>query len=305
MVTRKKESWLGVVLTALVCGVFLWWWFLPPPISSETERDPLYWIGLAREAVGSTEPTLSQRLDVIMIAEALRQHGAMEAARKVEADWLPDAWRNVPSDLATAVAAEDSPAPPESMTAVRSRIDEAAAAFDMLEIERGQAVLRDAVQEAGALPAADAALARWWLAARQARSGLAADAVETRRVIDAAATVATFPDWLVAELFEGDIAAPVVASLAARPAAGPEATALAQRWRALVKRRLTERDHPAFVHDGPAADASRPPADPATPSLWAAVEANRLTEARRLAGNDPSAQLAVARLLAWLAAPPT
>ena len=309
-----------MLVTALLCGIFLWWWFLPEPVSSETERDPLHWVGLARQSLGPAEPALGMRFEIIMIAEALRQRGEHEAAGKLEADWLPSQWPPAaepapaaepsPTEAGNAAADESSvppapaaPAVPDALAPIAARLDEAAAAFDTLDIERGQTVLREAAAAAAELPDPARSHGCWLVAARQARNGLAADAVVTRRNAPAATGAAAFPDWLVTESFAGDIIAPVINAHAILPATHPQAVALAARWRALVRARLIERDHPLFTRHGPAADASQPAEDAAAPTLWAAVEANRLGEAARIAGDDPSARLAVARLLTWLAAP--
>jgi hypothetical protein len=247
------------------------------------------------------------RLEIILIAEALRARGENEPADKLEADWLPGDW----TAAATAGAAEAPPepaaapdGPPAEVSPVITRLDEAAAAFDTLEIERGQEVLRAAAEVAAGLSDPVRAETLWLVAARQARNGLAADAVVTRQKIPPGAGIdRPFPDWLVAELFDGDIVAPVIAACSTLPAGDPQLSALAARWRALARDRLIARDHPLLTRHGPSADASVPPDDPSTATLWTAVEANRLGEAARLAGNDPSAQLAIARLLIWLAAP--
>lgn len=308
---RRQEGWFGVLVTAALCAIFLWWWFLPEPVSSETERDPLHWVGLARGNLGHGEPTLAMRFEIIMIAEALRQRGEHEAAGKLEADWLPPQWpraaasgENAPDEAAVATAvASTTPAVPGELAPIRTRLDEAAGAFDTLEIEDGQAILRQAAEAAAVLPEPARSLACWLVAARQARNGLAADAVATRQRAPAAAGGPDFPDWLVTELFGGDILAPVVAARGSLPVADPQVISLAARWRALVRERLVLRDHPLLTRHGPAADASRTAGEAAAGTLWAAVEANRLGEAARLAGDDPSSQLAVARLLTWLAAP--
>jgi hypothetical protein len=303
---KRKEGWFGVLVTAVLCGVFLWWWFLPEPVSAEAERDPLRWVGLARKSLGSADPTLAMRLEIILIAEALRARGETEPAAKMEADWLPPAWASRAQPSATEAPPGpdvDTAGPPTELASVFTRLDEAAAAFDTLEIERGQEVLRAAAAVAAGLADPLREQGLWLVAARQARNGLAADAILTRQKIPGAGTGRPFPDWLMAELFDGDIVAPVVAATRALPASDPQVLALTDRWRSLARDRLIARDHPLLTRHGPAADASMPPADPDTATLWAAVEANRLGEAVRLAGNDPSAQLAIARLLTWLAAP--
>lgn len=298
---RKKESWLGVVLTAALCGIFLWWWFLPPPVTADTERDPLYWVGLARKELGGTQPSLEMRFDIIMIAEGLRQRGEGDAASKLEADWLPAAWQS-PTDPTADQAPTPDLAPPADFAPVIARLNEAIAAFDALEFERAQTVLREAAQTASALPDPTRTHALWLVAARQARNGLASDAVLTREKLAAPSPGDGFPDWLVAELFDGDIVAPVLAAQASRAAETAVVTALAARWRSLMRERLIHRDHPLLTRHGPATDASTPLDDDA-PSLWASVEANQLGAAARLAGKNTAAKLAIARLLVWLAAP--
>lgn len=321
----RPEGWFGVLVTAVLCGIFLWWWFLPEPVSSETERDPLYWVGLARAHQGAAEPTLSMRLEIIMIAEALREHGESTVADRLENDWLPPTWpRATPPDTAagddpaannsaagastattTGLATGPAPGGTGEPDLIAARLEQAAAAFDTLDIEQGQRLLQEAAQAAAALPEPARTHALWRVAARQARSGLAADAAVTRQHQSMSPGSPEFPDWLIAEMSAGDLLAPVVDAHAALPADHPRVVALATRWRTLVRERLRQRDHPLFTRHGPATDASRPVPDAATaPTLWSAVEANRLGEAARLAGNDPAACLAVARLLAWLAAPP-
>ncbi len=328
--SKKKESRLGVLLTALFCGLFLWWWFTPGPVPADTERNPLYWVGLARERLGTSEPGLAQRLEIIMISEALRRRGDVDPAAKIEADWLPASWQAASPPAAgpemtgsqnadTEVEPDpdlDPPATalpwpsalPEAFGPVLTRLDEAAIAFDALEIERGQTVLRDAAAAGAAMPEPARTEALWLVTARQARYGLAGDAAETRARQATAARPAELPGWLVAELLEGEIIAPVVAACAALPADHPRLIALAGQWRALVRRGLVDRDYTLIARLGPAADASQPPSRPPdaaaeapASTLWSAVEANRLGEATRLAGKDPSAQLAIARLLVWLA----
>jgi hypothetical protein len=303
---KRKEGWFGVLVTAVLCGLFLWWWFLPEPVSAEAERDPLRWVGLARKNLGSADPTLPMRLEIILIAEALRARGETGPAAKIEADWLPPGWASRAQTSAAEAPPEpnaEAAGPPADLASVLTRLNEAATAFDILEIERGQEDLRAAAGVAAGLPDPLREQALWLVAARQARNGLSADAIFTRRKISGAGTGRPFPDWLVAEMFDGDIVAPVVAACSVLPASDPQVLALADRWRALARDRLTARDHPLLTRHGPTADASMPPADPDTATLWSAVEANRLGEAARLAGNDPSAQLAIARLLTLLAAP--
>lgn len=324
----RPEGWFGVLVTAALCGIFLWWWFLPEPVSSATERDPLYWVGLARSHQGSAEPTLSMRLEIIMIAEALREHGESTVADRLENDWLPPDWppAGEPETAASDGSATDSatddpvtdafptdpdvtaalaPGPTGDPDPIGASLEEAAAAFDTLDIEHGQHLLQEAAQAAAALPEPARTHALWRVAARQARSGLAADAAVTRQHQSMSPGSPEFPDWLIAEMNAGDLLAPVVHAHAALPADHPRVVALASRWRALVRERLRQRDHPLFIRHGPATDASAPmPAETDTPTLWSAVESNRLGEAARLAGDDPAACLAIARLLTWLAAPP-
>jgi len=316
--TRKKEGWRGVVVTALLCGLFLWWWFQPAPVSAETERDPLYWAGRARAALGSSPPSLAQRLEIIMISEALRAQGDEGPAEALEVDWLPSAWRatatlptddGAPWDDRIEAADTDgsaSPTPvavPAGMESLWPPLDLAATAFDTLEIEAGQQALQEAARVAAAQPEPARTHGLWLVAARQARNGLEADAAATRKQVRADGG-GEFPDWLVAEMVDGGVVAPVVAACATRPEIDPLVMQFIDRWRSMVRDRWRHRDHPLLTRHGPAADASATREPAGAGSLWAHVEANRLTAAAALAGDDPSAHLAIARLLVWLADPP-
>jgi hypothetical protein len=304
---RKKESWLGVVFTALLCAIFLWWWFQPAPITADTERSPLYWAGLARKHLGRAEPTLPMRFEIIMIAEAFRERGEQDAAGKLEADWLPPSWTTTGPDGAGGRPADetapDSPAaPPPELAPLIARFDEAGAALDSLDIERGQDVFRQAADAARKLPEPLRTQALWLVTARQARNSLTAEASTTRQPLAPATAPDDFPDWLADELLEAEIIAPLLASLQGQPADAPPVLRLANQWRSRVRRQAALREPCLISRDGPAADASRPPATDVQ-ALRQAVEANQLGEAARLAKENAGAQLAVARLLIWLAAP--
>ncbi|MFN0125743.1 MAG: hypothetical protein ACKV19_03540 [Verrucomicrobiales bacterium] len=315
---NKPEGWFGVMATALLCALFLWWWFQPEPVSAETQRDPLYWIGRARQELGNVQPSLAQRLEIIMIAEALRTHGSHDVSERLETDWLPAAWRRPPAQPPdTLPTSSDAPTPPHpeitpaapvantpNMAAIHDQLAQAAHAFDAIEIDRGAEMMRAAGRTAAGLPDPARIEALWFVAARQARAGLAADAIETCAQLPPAANRQPFPDWLIAELLDGDVVAPVVGSLSDLNAEEPAAIAFAAQWRSHVRRRLVGRDAELLTRHGPAADAATPGELPGERTLWAAVQANRLGEAAALAQNNPSSHLAIARLLTWLAAPP-
>lgn len=315
---KKPEGWFGVVATAVLCALFLWWWFQPEPVSSESSRDPLYWIGRARQELGKQPASLDQCLEIIMISEALRSHGSTDVSERLETDWLPAPWRRPPdpppaplppsSDAPPSPPPEITPAPPHSsapnMAAVHDQLSQAASAFDAIEIDRGAEFMRAAGRTAAGLPDPTRIEALWLVAARQARAGLAADAVETRAQLPPTATLPPFPDWLITELLDADVVAPVVASLSNFSAENPALIAFAAQWRSHVRRRLDGRDAELLTRHGPAADAATSGELPGGRTLWAAVQANRLGEAAALAQNNPSSHLAIARLLTWLAAPP-
>ena len=109
---KKKEGWLGVGFTAVLCGIFLFWWYQPTRVDTTTERDPTYWVGLARQELGTTEPPLSLRLEIILITEALRAHRQEIVADALETDWLPPAWLSSPTE--TRPDAPPPPCPPRS-----------------------------------------------------------------------------------------------------------------------------------------------------------------------------------------------
>jgi len=301
--TRKKEGWMGVCFTAVLCAIFLWWWLQPAPLTAETERSPLYWAGLAREHLGAAEPTLAMHLEIIMIAEGLRERGQQAVAAALEADWLPPSWpAGTPAASPTADGAAPPAARPPELAPLAARLAEAAAALDALDIEHGQSVLREAAEAAAALTEPLRAEALWLVTARQARNSLTAEAARTRQLLAAAPATGGFPDWLADELLEAEIIAPLTASLHQQPAGTPAVLRLAGEWRAMVRARAAVREQSLLSRDGPAADASLPPAT-GVQELRQAVEANQLGHARRLAANNPAAQLAVARLLVWFSAP--
>jgi hypothetical protein len=299
---KKKEGWLGVGFTAALCGIFLFWWYQPTRVDTTTEQDPTYWVGLARQELGTAEPPLSLRLEIILIAEALRSHRQEIVADALETDWLPPAWLSSPT-------APRQDHPPASLPApLTAALEEAATALDSLEIELGQQVLRTAATTAAttaaSLPAESRQAALWLVTARQARHGFPTEASQTRQQLNAQPTAADFPPWLLAELFDAEIIAPVVASYQDQPPTSPPVIDLAQRWRQLARDRSAVREQSLLTQDGPAADASMP-APAAARALHQAVTSNQWEEVSRLSARNPAAQLAVARLLTWLApAPP-
>ena len=295
---KKKEGWLGVGFTAVLCGIFLLWWYQPTRVDTTTERDPTYWVGLARQELGNTEPPLSLRLEIILITEALRAHRQEIVADALETDWLPPAWLSSPTETRPDDTPTTLPAP------LTEALEEAATALDSLDIEHGQLVLRTAATTAASLPAASRQTALWLVAARQARHGFPSEASQTRQQLNAQSATEELPPWLLAELFDAEIIAPVVASYQDQPPTSPPVIDLAQRWRQLARDRSAVREQSLLSLDGPAADASMP-APAAARALHQAVTSNQWEEVRRLSARNPTAQLAVARLLTWLApAPP-
>jgi hypothetical protein len=295
---KKKEGWLGVGFTAVLCGIFLFWWYQPTRVDTTTERDPTYWVGLARQELGTAEPPLSLRLEIILITEALRAHRQEIVADALETDWLPPAWLSSPADPRPDATPTTLPAP------LTAALEEAATALDSLDIEHGQLVLRTAATTAASLPAASRQAALWLVTARQARHGFPTEASQTRQQLNAQSATEELPPWLLAELFDAEIIAPVVASYQNQPPTSPPVLDLAQRWRQLARDRSAVREQSLLSLDGPAADASMP-APAAARALHQAVTSNQWEEVRRLSARNPAAQLAVARLLTWLApAPP-
>lgn len=295
---KKKEGWLGVGFTAVLCGIFLFWWYQPTRVDTTTERDPTYWVGLARQELGTTEPPLSLRLEIILITEALRAHRQEIVADALETDWLPPAWLSSPTETRPDDTPTTLPAP------LTEALEEAATALDSLDIEHGQLVLRTAATTAASLPAASRQTALWLVTARQARHGFPSEASQTRQQLNAQSATEELPPWLLAELFDAEIIAPVVASYQDQPPTSPPVIDLAQRWRQLARDRSAVREQSLLSLDGPAADASMP-APAAARALHQAVTSNQWEEVRRLSARNPTAQLAVARLLTWLApAPP-
>ena len=284
--------------TAVLCGIFLFWWYQPTRVDTTTERDPTYWVGLARQELGNTEPPLSLRLEIILITEALRAHRQEIVADALETDWLPPAWLSSPTETRPDDTPTTLPAP------LTAALEEAATALDSLDIEHGQLVLRTAATTAASLPAASRQVALWLVTARQARHGFPSEASQTRQQLNAQSTTEELPPWLLAELFDAEIIAPVVASYQDQPPTSPPVIDLAQRWRQLARDRSAVREQSLLSLDGPAADASMP-APAAARALHQAVTSNQWEEVRRLSARNPTAQLAVARLLTWLApAPP-
>lgn len=284
--------------TAVLCGIFLLWWYQPTRVDTTTERDPTYWVGLARQELGTTEPPLSLRLEIILITEALRAHRQEIVADALETDWLPPAWLSSPTETRPDAPPTTLPAP------LTAALEEAASALDSLDIEHGQLVLRTAATTAASLPAESRQTALWLVTARQARHGFPTEASQTRQQLNAQSATEELPPWLLAELFDAEIIAPVVASYQNQPPTSPPVLDLAQRWRQLARDRSAVREQSLLCLDGPAADASMPtPA--AARALHQAVTSNQWEEVRRLSTRNPAAQLAVARLLTWLApAPP-
>lgn len=283
--------------TAVLCGIFLFWWYQPTRVDTTTERDPTYWVGLARQELGTTEPPLSLRLEIILITEALRAHRQEIVADALETDWLPPAWLSSPTETRPDVTPTTLPAP------LTAALEEAATALDSLDIEHGQLVLRTAATTAASLPAESRQTALWLVTARQARHGFPTEASQTRQQLNAQSATEELPPWLLAELFDAEIIAPVVASYQNQPPTSPPVIDLAQRWRQLARDRSAVREQSLLCLDGPAADASRP-APAAARALHQAVTSNQWEEVRRLSARNPAAQLAVARLLTWLAPAP-
>ena len=294
---KKKEGWLGVGFTAVLCGIFLFWWYQPTRVDTTTERDPTYWVGLARQELGTTEPPLSLRLEIILITEALRAHRQEIVADALETDWLPPAWLSSPTETRPDAPPTTLPAP------LTAALEEAASALDSLDIEHGQLVLRTAATTAASLPAESRQTALWLVTARQARHGFPTEASQTRQQLNTQSATEELPPWLLAELFDAEIIAPVVASYQNQPPTSPPVIDLAQRWRQLARDRSAVREQSLLCLDGPAADASSP-APAAARALHQAVTSNQWEEVRRLSARNPAAQLAVARLLTWLAPAP-
>lgn len=294
---KKKEGWLGVGFTAVLCGIFLFWWYQPTRVDTTTERDPTYWVGLARQELGTTEPPLSLRLEIILITEALRAHRQEIVADALETDWLPPAWLSSPTETRPDAPPTTLPAP------LTAALEEAATALDSLDIEHGQLVLRTAATTAASLPAESRQTALWLVTARQARHGFPTEASQTRQQLNAQSATEELPPWLLAELFDAEIIAPVVASYQNQPPTSPPVLDLVQRWRQLARDRSAVREQSLLCLDGPAADASKP-APAAARALHQAVTSNQWEEVRRLSARNPAAQLAVARLLTWLAPAP-
>jgi hypothetical protein len=291
-----------VGFTAVLCGIFLFWWYQPTRVDTTTERDPTYWVGLARQELGTAEPPLSLRLEIILITEALRAHRQEIVADALETDWLPPAWLSSPTETRPDATPTSLPAP--LTAALTAALEEAATALDSLDIEHGQLVLRTAATTAASLPAASRQAALWLVTARQARHGFPTEASQTRQQLNAQSATEELPPWLLAELFDAEIIAPVVASYQNQPPTSPPVLDLAQRWRQLARDRSAVREQSLLSLDGPAADASMP-APAAARALHQAVTSNQWEEVRRLSARNPAAQLAVARLLTWLApAPP-
>jgi hypothetical protein len=286
-----------VGFTAVLCGIFLFWWYQPTRVDTTTERDPTYWVGLARQELGTTEPPLSLRLEIILITEALRAHRQEIVADALETDWLPPAWLSSPTEPRPDAPPTTLPAP------LTAALEEAASALDSLDIEHGQLVLRTAATTAASLPAESRQTALWLVTARQARHGFPTEASQTRQQLNAQSATEELPPWLLAELFDAEIIAPVVASYQNQPPTSPPVIDLAQRWRQLARDRSAVREQNLLCLDGPAADASRP-APAAARALHQAVTSNQWEEVRRLSARNPAAQLAVARLLTWLAPAP-
>lgn len=297
---KKKEGWLGVGFTAVLCGIFLLWWYQPTRVDTTTERDPTYWVGLARQELGTAEPHLSLRLEIILITEALRAHRQEIVADALETDWLPPAWLSSPTETRP----DDTPTtPPTPLAVLTPALEEAATALDSLDIEHGQLVLRTAATTAASLPAESRPAALWLVTARQARHGFPTDARQSRQQLDPQSAPEEFSPWLLAELFDAEIIAPVVASYQNQPPTSPPVIDLAQRWRQLARDRSAVREQSLLCLDGPTADASMP-APAAARALHQAVTSNQWEEVRRLSARNPAAQLAVARLLTWLAPAP-
>jgi hypothetical protein len=212
-IVRKKESWLGVGLTALGCALFLTWWFWPSEdeeAARKRQATPENFLQAALEARSSED---SAALDAELLVLALQ-------ASLAGADWLDEKIRSSIEDAAlkdliarfkepqTASIATESPATDALDTLLEEdKVDaalEAAAALDndartraMLkiasfltqsgEIERARALVSE---QADTLPAGDVDL-QIQLAALHGQWGDYADA-ET--ALKAAAMAATSAD---------------------------------------------------------------------------------------------------------------
>ena len=74
-IVRKKESWLGVSLTALGCALFLTWWFWPSEdkeVARKRQATPENFLQAALEAREAGNPENSAALDAELLVLALQ-----------------------------------------------------------------------------------------------------------------------------------------------------------------------------------------------------------------------------------------
>ncbi len=120
MAAKKRESLIGLLLTAVLCAGFLWWWFRPAPVrevwDSQTARQ------LVQRAVAEPRPdTGGTVLDLDLMEVAILQcsiemldealvtagHIVDPVVRRVAATYMARAWFNFdPSDFGQALRME-------------------------------------------------------------------------------------------------------------------------------------------------------------------------------------------------------
>ena len=146
------------------------------------ERDPLYWLGLARKELGSREPTASARFESLVVALSFQRSGKEAVVAAIADDWFAPPWRAAlpPRPAADqSTTTEASSIPPVAFAPVLAAMSQARTALDELEVDRAQAAFHEAVTAAKSLSQPESDQALWLVACRQARSGLRADAKQT------------------------------------------------------------------------------------------------------------------------------
>lgn len=304
---KKKEGWVGILLTAAVCGTFLHFWFSPEKLDPVQERHPLTWVRRAvLEPAGTPDDRVAVDYDLMCLALISREvgdaSGADEMAKLIETPALRQ-------PAAARTRREPAPWPEDRQPPeVRAAIQAALTAYDQLEYDQGREILLRLAAGTTEPAAADAEVKKKRLAGVVAaiflRLGLPDDAREALRSAGATAEVP--------ELADTDVVAPLL-PLMGNPAAWAagatvDPAELAAHLAATIVARWRNRENTDLSVLGSRSGAGFPgpaAAEPLRHSIWSAVEANQMARAQQLAEKSPAgperagAYLTLARALLW------
>jgi hypothetical protein len=316
---KRRESHLGIIVTALACGGFLWWWFTPATPDSTQQHDPMFWFASARTQLRQSDHGIAIDYDLFSLARGLLltgdagaeavasiiHHRALHgAALGID---MPDqpAEQPVPATSNESSAAASSPE-----EAVEHSLAEAQTAYNTLDFDGGARWLDKAVSaatESARGPAQNAAWAR--VAAAQFKLGAyeaAQKSMQSLRASDPGA-LTTLSGEIIVKLAETDAVAPCLEWLAAAPPDSDGTRAVVKALAGTIDSRFQHRESGEL-----AAQSSR--ANPGArldtdrqrrADLWEAVETDRLDRAGQLADSAPpgveraAAFITIARALAW------